>query len=356
MASNTFDIFNKAVTESLQFENHPIGTLDLEEKILYLKGVALMVMMDGEAHPSEKEFLILLIRAAGLQDGEYEQLEAFATAPDSRTVVDILGAFAGKPQRFNLYLDCVSMATRDNKEDECENKALGRLADGLKLTKQEGDGLVKLVQLLREQDIVGLWMLFRVPMKWAVEQFTYLLEYYHISYAGVEDACEFNGEWLRTKDPVTGQWRYVNTFDGSFAEPINGRWQPQASNPDIVTDMKTGLVWYEHGCNSLPGISIYSKDNLKKYLQEDAWNTGHKDWRLPLWNELIEYVQGPEWTEERKDKFGGKPLLSQEKNPDHLNYSYGGIKMNGYNDHDNSFTYFTVYPVRGTGWKKGIKA
>lgn len=76
--------------ESEIFEKHPCRELDVESKMHYLNGIALVMNEDNDVNEAEKKYLGTLVNSFDLNISYIEESISFAEDPDEKTVMDML--------------------------------------------------------------------------------------------------------------------------------------------------------------------------------------------------------------------------------------------------------------------------
>jgi len=71
-------------------ENHPLAKKNVEVKIAYLDGLALLMNEDSEIHDKEVKFLKLMIRSLGINEACIDDLIEFTKKPDNERIKKLL--------------------------------------------------------------------------------------------------------------------------------------------------------------------------------------------------------------------------------------------------------------------------
>jgi formylglycine-generating enzyme required for sulfatase activity len=127
------DAVNMPLPEEKQFENHPLKTSPLEEKILYLQLLSIVMAVDKEQHDHEKKYLNILINSFELEGDLLENLSEFSSAPDKDTINTFLNTFKAHAILPVFLFDALTMVYRDGKVHDTEMALVNILAKQLQL-------------------------------------------------------------------------------------------------------------------------------------------------------------------------------------------------------------------------------
>lgn len=97
----------------LTFKKHPYVELDLESKIHYLNGLALVMNEDDNIHESEKEYLSILINTFNLAPEQFEDILEFAINPQQDMILEMFEHFNTDEMKYLFLLDCMMIAHSD---------------------------------------------------------------------------------------------------------------------------------------------------------------------------------------------------------------------------------------------------
>lgn len=97
----------------LTFKKHPYVELDLESKIHYLNGLALVMNEDDNIHESEKEYLLILINTFNLAPEQFEDILEFAKNPQQDMILEMFEHFNTDEMKYLFLLDCMMIAHSD---------------------------------------------------------------------------------------------------------------------------------------------------------------------------------------------------------------------------------------------------
>ena len=175
------ELVNDAKKEHLSFEKHPALGLDLEQKIHYLNGLALVMNVDDEIHDKEKEYMTILIRSFDLPDEKLDEFISFSENPDKKTVLEFIDSFKDWDIKYVFMFDCLMLAHKDDLFDEKEGKIIEDYFEAFKFTEREKEQVTYLYENILKQDKVALYRLFLAKDALKQELYTYLLDYYELN-------------------------------------------------------------------------------------------------------------------------------------------------------------------------------
>ena len=135
MDFDIFDILEEATRESDAFENHPAKELSIEDRLLYLNGLAIVMNADGHIDDEEKEYLRILIKSFEMDEATLEGFVAFAQAPDKDTIQAFFRTFRRNPIAQLFLFDALMMTRRDGKVEDKEIAVVNKIADQLEILK-----------------------------------------------------------------------------------------------------------------------------------------------------------------------------------------------------------------------------
>lgn len=131
-----FSFLEEITTEEkpIGYLNHPAKHWPIEEKLLYLQGLALVMNADGEIHADEKQYLNILTHSMEMDEEQtWEVVEAFAKSPDKETVLAFFNTFR-KTSKAQLFLyEALNLSLRDGESCEKEQKVIEKMAAQLEL-------------------------------------------------------------------------------------------------------------------------------------------------------------------------------------------------------------------------------
>ena len=176
------DILNfiKDVTkEADAFAHHPVKELSLEDRLLYLNGLALVMNADGQISDSEKEYLTILIKSFDLDQSLLNDLVAFAQSPDKDTALAFFRAFRRNPLAQLFLFDAYMMAMRDEDLHEKERAVIDKIAEQLEMIKGTQRDIFDLFCHIKHKDWEESSLYFSSHLL-NPEHFKHLLEYYEV--------------------------------------------------------------------------------------------------------------------------------------------------------------------------------
>lgn len=100
-------LFNEATKESEDFEEHPISFLTLEDKILYLQGLAMVMYDSGDEYSKKFNYYRILVKSFGLDESVIEDLIDFANAPDQESIQDFIQCYRGESLSELFLIDAL---------------------------------------------------------------------------------------------------------------------------------------------------------------------------------------------------------------------------------------------------------
>ena len=129
---NILDFIQDVTKEANAFTNHPVKKLSLEDRLLYLHGLALVMNADDQI---EKDYLTILIKSFDLDQSLLTDLVAFAQSPDKDTTLAFFRTFRRNPLAQLFLFDAYMIAMRDEELHEKEQAVIDKLADQLEVLK-----------------------------------------------------------------------------------------------------------------------------------------------------------------------------------------------------------------------------
>jgi len=134
------------------FIGHPVSSLLLEEKILYLQAMSLIMNVGGIIEDSEKFYIVLLIRSFKLDFSIINMLIDFSNDPDEKSIIDFFDVFSNSVIRQNFLFDALMMFTRitEINENFIDSKilAIRKMSDGLKIPRETRNSIKELLMIL----------------------------------------------------------------------------------------------------------------------------------------------------------------------------------------------------------------
>ncbi|ELX4139876.1 TerB family tellurite resistance protein [Vibrio vulnificus] len=175
------DIINDATKEANSFENHAAKNLSLEERLLYLQGLALVMNADGEIHPEEKEYIRILIKSFEMDEAILDSFVEFAQRPDKDTVQAFFRTFRRRPIAQLFLFDALMMTRRDDSIDEKEKAVVDKIAEQLEVLKGTYQDIYDLFCHIKNKDWEESSLYFSSHLLNS-EYFKHLLDYYEVEH------------------------------------------------------------------------------------------------------------------------------------------------------------------------------
>ncbi|MCA0936654.1 TerB family tellurite resistance protein [Vibrio alginolyticus] len=169
----------EAAKESNAFENHPAKELSLEERLLYLQGLALVMNSDGEIHPEETDYLLILIRSLDLDESVLESCIEFSKQPDKNTIQSILKTFRRKPIAQLFIFDALMLSYRDGQISESEKEVIDELALQFEVIKGTYSDIYDLFCHIKNKNWEGSALYFNTHLL-NHKFFNHILDYYEV--------------------------------------------------------------------------------------------------------------------------------------------------------------------------------
>ncbi|HCM0692417.1 TPA: TerB family tellurite resistance protein [Vibrio parahaemolyticus] len=175
------DVINEATKEANSFENHAAKDLTLEERLLYLQGLALVMNADGEIHPEEKEYIRILIKSFEMDESILESFVEFAQRPDKDTVQAFFRTFRRRPIAQLFLFDALMMTRRDDSVDEREKAVVDKIAEQLEVLKGTYQDIYDLFCHIKNKDWEESALYFSSHLL-NPEHFKHLLDYFEVDF------------------------------------------------------------------------------------------------------------------------------------------------------------------------------
>ncbi|HDY8101740.1 TPA: TerB family tellurite resistance protein [Vibrio vulnificus] len=175
------DIINDATKEANSFENHAAKNLTLEERLLYLQGLALVMNADGDIRPEEKEYIRILIKSFEMDEAILDSFVEFAQRPDKDTVQAFFRTFRRRSIAQLFLFDALMMIHRDDNVDEKEKLVVDKIAEQLEVLKGTYQDIFDLFCHIINKDWEESALYFSSHLL-NPEHFKHLLDYYEIDF------------------------------------------------------------------------------------------------------------------------------------------------------------------------------
>ena len=174
---SALDLIKKAKTQVTKFEKHPAKDMEIEKKLHYLNGLALVMNEDDDISDKEKDYISILINSFELSNEHIDSVIEFAKNPDANAVIDMLGSFEGTDIKNTFLLDCIILAGRDGEIDNKEKTIISEYKEALSISNEEIENYYVLYDLILKNDISGINELLLQKKTLKVELFQYILDY-----------------------------------------------------------------------------------------------------------------------------------------------------------------------------------
>ncbi|MBY7663045.1 TerB family tellurite resistance protein [Vibrio atlanticus] len=175
------DVISEATKEANSFENHAAKDLTLEERLLYLQGLALVMNADGEIHQEEKEYIRILIKSFEMDESILESFVEFAQRPDKDTVQAFFRTFRRRPIAQLFLFDALMMTRRDDSVDDREKAVVDKIAEQLEVLKGTYQDIFELFCHLKNKDWDESSVFFSSHLL-NPNHFKHLLDYYEVDF------------------------------------------------------------------------------------------------------------------------------------------------------------------------------
>lgn len=187
---DVLDIINDATKEANSFENHAAKSLSLEERLLYLQGLALVMNADSEIHEDEKEYIRILIKSFDMDDSMLDAFVEFAQAPDKDTVQAFFKTFRRRQIAQLFLFDALMMSRRDGNGCEREQAVIDKIAEQLEVLKGTYSDIYDLFCHIKNKNWDESALYFSSHLL-NPEHFKHLLDYFEVDF---DELMEKTGE------------------------------------------------------------------------------------------------------------------------------------------------------------------
>ncbi|WP_028765329.1 TerB family tellurite resistance protein [Shewanella colwelliana] len=225
MDFDILDIICDATTEANAFEQHPAGALSMEEKVLYLNGLALVMNADGDIDSRESEYIRILIKSMGLDESSLDDVIAFAIAPDKDTVQAFFRAFRRKPIAQLFLFDALMMTRRDEEVADKETAVVNKIAEQLEILNGTRQDIFDLFCHIKNRNWQESALYFDSHLL-NPEHFKHLLDYHEVD---IEQLLTETAE-LRAK-------RILQALTARMPEPVEGENSKPVLDHEIVVPL-----------------------------------------------------------------------------------------------------------------------
>lgn len=282
------DVINEATKEANSFENHAAKDLTLEERLLYLQGLALVMNADGEIHAEEKEYIRILIKSFEMDESILESFVEFAQRPDKDTVQAFFRTFRRRPIAQLFLFDALMMTRRDDSVDDREKAVVDKIAEQLEVLEGTYQDIYDLFCHIKNKDWEESALYFSSHLL-NPDHFNHLLDYFEVD---LNEILETTSELRKDRVLRIIKERLGDNFD--------------SNNPSLNIDNEIIVPLLQSGINrgeikvildvveipefgefSLANLGIdYNKETKELFLKEhkaisfDCNNLDTDEWKL----------------------------------------------------------------------------
>ena len=146
------DRLKKIQRKTLKFEKHPGSVLDLETKMHYLNGLALVMNEDGDISEKEEAYFTALINSFNLDSDLLTEFIEFAKEPDEDMLIEMINKLKTEKIKYTFLFDCMILSKSDDNFDADEKLLVEQYADMLALSTQEIDDIDFIFEKLDSKD------------------------------------------------------------------------------------------------------------------------------------------------------------------------------------------------------------
>ncbi|OOF05541.1 tellurite resistance TerB family protein [Salinivibrio sp. MA607] len=264
------DVINEATKEANAFENHAAKDLPLEERLLYLQGLALIMNADGDIHPEEKEYIRILIKSFEMDESIIEEFVEFASRPEKDTVQAFFRTFRRRTISQLFLFDALMMTRRDDSVDEREKAVVDKVAQELEVLKGTYQDIFDLFCHIKNKDWDESSLYFSSHLL-NPEHFNHLLDYFDVD---MGDILERTSDLRKDRVLRIIKERLVGDFDPNNPsldidnEVIIPLLQSGINRGEIKVILEVVEV-PEFGEFSLANLGIgYNKETKELFLKE----------------------------------------------------------------------------------------
>ncbi|WP_282176209.1 TerB family tellurite resistance protein [Vibrio nereis] len=249
------DVINEATKEANSFENHAAKDLTLEERLLYLQGLALVMNADGEIHPEEKEYIRILIKSFEMDESILESFAEFAQRPDKDTVQAFFRTFRRRPIAQLFLFDALMMTRRDDSVDEREKAVVDKIAEQLEVLKGTYQDIYDLFCHIKNKDWEESALYFSSHLL-NPEHFKHLLDYYEVDFeelkSGTLEKKKLRLTEIINRELPQVEWGELGNSNGKYSQvtsmPIHSH---QLTKSILISWLQSlcdrGLISIRHG-------------------------------------------------------------------------------------------------------------
>jgi len=135
-----------------QYEHHPAGSLEQEDKIRYLQGLALLCIVDGKITTDEKEYLAGLVETFDLPNSMLDDFLAYANNPDQEIIPHIIESIKTNKMEKIFLIDCLILAQEDSKIEQQEKDLIDQFFELFGIESRIKDQIYYAHNLIKDQE------------------------------------------------------------------------------------------------------------------------------------------------------------------------------------------------------------
>ncbi|ELA7195388.1 TerB family tellurite resistance protein [Vibrio parahaemolyticus] len=171
----------EAAKESSAFESHAAKELSLEERLLYLQGLALIMNANGDMHEEKKNYLLTLIISLEVDESILDSCIDFANKPDTNIVQSILKYFRRKPIAQLFLFDAFMISVRDGAISVSEKNIIDELALQFEVSKGLYSDIFDFFCHVRNKNWQDSALYFNTHLL-QPKFFSHILKYYEVNF------------------------------------------------------------------------------------------------------------------------------------------------------------------------------
>jgi len=179
--SSLFEKLEKVGNSILAYEKHPVRELDIEFKIHYLNGLAILMRVDESIDEKEQDYLKKLLHSFDLPEEKLDEMVSFSLNPEDDAISEMLSALGESGDlKYVFIMDCLTLANADNDFHEMESRTIKKYGELLRIEAMDVEALEHLEKIVRKKDYMALHRFFLPERNFNVKIFEYLLSFYRL--------------------------------------------------------------------------------------------------------------------------------------------------------------------------------
>jgi len=271
----------------ISFIEHPAVKLDLDKKILYIYGIALIMNTDSKISSKEEGYLKLLVKLLKIDDSYFEQSVDFSKSADKEAINDIIENISETEIIKPFLLDLLLMAYIDNELNDSEIKIFEQFGKFFKINKKTLESIMNISTGIRNKNISIIKKVFADQENGLVQKdFSYILNtVFDTNIAGEVKVSSISAKL--SEEYVNTMIKEKNFFD--FKINKNGNFKNDyitkiISGKTVIIDRATDLMWHKYG-----SIEYLNWSKAKKWIENlnKKKLAGYDNWRLPTLEEVL---------------------------------------------------------------------